>query len=80
LLAVIAARVPVREPVSRRVAVLREVQIALPECSLSVLAFDSVRSAILVAQLANGARIDFSPASESADKSPDPKRIARESR
>jgi hypothetical protein len=42
-----------------------------------VLAFDSVRSAILVAQLANGAGIDFSPASEHADESPDPKKIAR---
>jgi hypothetical protein len=39
-------------------------------CSLSVLALDSVRGAILVAQLANIAGLDSS-SSESADKSPD---------
>ena len=75
-LAVIERLVLVWEPVSRRVSVFREVQISLFERSFSVLAFSSVRSTILVAQLANGAGICPSHASESADESPDSRNLA----
>jgi hypothetical protein len=71
VLAVVARRlVFLREPVRRRVSVLREIQVPLLMRLFSVLAVASVRIPILVAQVPNAAWID-STASKSADQSPD---------
>jgi hypothetical protein len=72
--AVTGRRISVREPVGRRVSVLRKVRISLFERPFPMLALESVQGTILVAQLASGIACS---ASESADESPDVRKIAR---